>query len=1083
MEDMILQTKLQPPQIKGKILHRDRLLHLLNGNLDKKLILICADAGYGKTTLLALCCAKFDKPFVFYSLDASDNDIAVFFNYLVSGIQRYFRDFGQRTKSIILQTRNIEILVGTFINEFGEHSSRSTLSLKGIGIKGEHEFYLILDDYQHLQQNREISNALDYLLRHLPANLHLIISSRSTPPLNLPYYFAKQELFKLEKDQLQFDLKEIQDLLKEVYALKISDPEIGRIEEHSEGWITAIQLILQKISTSGEDKAKDTLNGYIASGEEIFNYFAGEVFENQSQDIQKFLIKTSILEYLNPEICDHTLDIENSDEMLSFLKNEHIFLSYFQESSYQYHPLFKDFLSQKCKKETDEHQINAMHLRAGDYFLKTGNYESAIRHYKDINEYRKVAQIVEKIGEDVIEKGKYDTVKNWLSMLPDTLIEKQPNLLFIKGEIARWQGRLDVADAIYLKAGRFFRRKKDKKGLATSLYGRCLISLNRGKHSLGLRAARSAYKLISGSHLNKLKTRILNLTGIFYEYTGNYENGITSFNQALRLVAGTDDLRLEMTLMNNLGSLYDLIGDFSKALELYGKAIKIYQYRKIQGVCTSYRNVASIMVEMGDYKKAESYLQEAYKLAHDFNDEKELLSVKLIQAELLSQLNKKSRAIELRREALELCQKMAQDNLCFEILTALADDYRSIKNYLKAEECLSELSVSIPTREKDIAYANFLVSKGLVARDTKRIRSAIRAINEALKIYIKFKAQYETIQAYFYLADCFLRSKNIKKFKENFSSVLILACEKKYDRFIVDQSESSHLLSFALEKQVGPMDYVKKLYDQLKQPQEELIKLPSEAREADLAALLFGKFDLFHKGNAVQEKNWRTRSLQAIFIFFLINQSKKFTKDELFDKFWPKLGPRSASMNLRSALYHIRATIAEMSGIPPLKVIIFKDQKYFLNQEFKIWIDAVEFDERIKEAKVLESQGKSEESISQYTKAINRYRAPFLEEFYEDWIEELRRYHQEGHLRALSAIALKNFEHKDYAGAIDISQKILSINPFLENIHLLLIKCFSALKNKNAVVSQYKKLKTLLREELELTPSQEIELEYRRLLS
>jgi len=217
---LILQTKLEPPQIKGRILRRERLLNLVKDNLDKKLILICAAAGYGKTTLLAQLCEELDKTYVFYDIDAKDNDIATFFGYLVAGIGKCSPRFGKRVKSIISQTRDIDIVVGTFINEFVEN------------IKDN--FYIILDDYHHLQKNKEITRSLDYLLRHLPINLHLIIASRATPPFNLSYYSAKQDLLLVEKDHLQFDIQEIQALLKNVYGLRISQEDINRIKNLSD---------------------------------------------------------------------------------------------------------------------------------------------------------------------------------------------------------------------------------------------------------------------------------------------------------------------------------------------------------------------------------------------------------------------------------------------------------------------------------------------------------------------------------------------------------------------------------------------------------------------------------------------------------------------------------------------------------------------------------------------------------------------------------------------------------------------------------------------------------------------------------
>jgi LuxR family maltose regulon positive regulatory protein len=351
---LILQTKLQTPQLKRKILHRKRLLDELSDNLNKKLILVCADAGYGKTTLLVQLCQTLGKPFVFYELDVKDNDTATFFDYLVNGIRKYDMSFGKRVQSIIPQTRNSEIIIGTFVNEFIE--------------KFKEHFYIILDDYHHLQQNKEIAKHLDYLLRHLPTNLHLIISSSATPPLPLPYYASKQELFTIEKDHLQFNLEELRILLRNIYKLRIPEQEIVRIAEHSAGWITAVQLILQKICAAGEDKTGETLNRYLASGEEVFNYFAQEVFKHLSKRIQEFLIQTSILEFFSSEICKSLFKMRQSKKIISSLENEHIFVSRLGEK-FRYHPLFHEFLGKKLSDYYPGKTIAKLHLRAGNYFF------------------------------------------------------------------------------------------------------------------------------------------------------------------------------------------------------------------------------------------------------------------------------------------------------------------------------------------------------------------------------------------------------------------------------------------------------------------------------------------------------------------------------------------------------------------------------------------------------------------------------------------------------------------------------------------------------------------------------------------
>ena len=352
---LIVQTKLIPPRVKSGILIRKRPLSLLKKNLDKNLILICSDAGYGKTTLLSQLCQGFKQPYLYYALEPSDNDITTFFNYLIAGVRQQAPKFGKRIQSIIGQTQSVQIMVGTFINEFVETIKE--------------DFYIILDDYHHLQLNKEITKALDYLLQHHPANIHLIISSRATPPLDLSFYMAKQELLKIEKDHLQFRRREIEDLLSNTFDIEFPEDELDRIEEHSEGWITAIQLIIQKALAMGETQIKETLNGYVASGEELFSYFAREVFEHQPNKVQTFLLKTSFLERMEPELCNQLLNIKNSRAILKKLEDEHIFTTQIGSGTYNYHHLFQNFINGLARQIYKTAEIKKLYTKIADYFL------------------------------------------------------------------------------------------------------------------------------------------------------------------------------------------------------------------------------------------------------------------------------------------------------------------------------------------------------------------------------------------------------------------------------------------------------------------------------------------------------------------------------------------------------------------------------------------------------------------------------------------------------------------------------------------------------------------------------------------
>jgi LuxR family maltose regulon positive regulatory protein len=292
-------------------------------------------------------------------------------------MQRSFPGFGDRTRQAVRQTRYVNIVMGTLINEFVQ--------------KITDDFYLILDDHHYLEKNQEIARAVEYLVKHGPPNFHLIIASRATASLRLTHYLAKQELYQVDRNALRFNLKEIQALLKEGYDLKVPDADIARIERHTEGWITGIQLILQKIRDAGGDKTSETLNGYLSSGEELFNYFAEEVFEHQPREIQDFLIKTSILELLNPEICNYLLKSRKAGDLLNYLEAEHVFIARMGDD-FRYHPIFQEFLTKKLKGYYPQKVVRSLNNNLGDYFQDKRDYSAAVNHYLAAENYAHAAR-------------------------------------------------------------------------------------------------------------------------------------------------------------------------------------------------------------------------------------------------------------------------------------------------------------------------------------------------------------------------------------------------------------------------------------------------------------------------------------------------------------------------------------------------------------------------------------------------------------------------------------------------------------------------------------------------------------------
>lgn len=271
---MFLSTKLIPPKRKDDFLPRLRLLSHLKKNLDRRLITICADAGYGKTTVIAELLSNLESPYLYYQIDEKDRDLSVFLGYLSSGLTRLYHDFGTKAMDNFRQTRNVETSATTFVNDIVDKIAQP--------------IYLVFDDYHHLVECRDINQFMNFLLNHGPDFLHFIVATRVAPSFSTTGLIAKQESLEIGRDNLRFAREEIELLFKKLSGINLSDEELARLEEYSEGWITALRLIIQDLMVKERKVANETLNDYQRSGESLFNYFAKEILEAEATLGQKF---------------------------------------------------------------------------------------------------------------------------------------------------------------------------------------------------------------------------------------------------------------------------------------------------------------------------------------------------------------------------------------------------------------------------------------------------------------------------------------------------------------------------------------------------------------------------------------------------------------------------------------------------------------------------------------------------------------------------------------------------------------------------------------------------------------------------
>jgi len=1056
-----VRKKLNTPLVKGRILRRERLLKMLRESLDKKLILICADAGYGKTTLLAQFCEELSHPYVFYDLDDQDNDAATFFNYLVLGIRKHYPNFGERVMNVVSEKRSSEIIIGTFINEFVEQT------------KGE--FYIIMDDYHRLQKDRNISNVINYFLRHLPANLHFIIASRTTPAIYLSYYLAKQELLHLGKEHLQFDIKETKALLREIYKLNIQEDDISRIAELSEGWVTVIQLIMQKLSVTG-GRVGETISNYIASGEDVFDYFAQEIFKNQSRIVRDFLMKTSILEFLNPKICDGILHTRVSEKIMSQLETKHIFVLR-SGDNLLYHPLFQEFLNKKLVSSRSVQYIKGLHNAASDYFYKRKDYSSAVNHLISARRYARAVKLLDKHYDRWHQANEHAAFVQLAERIPESLVERYPYLLLKKAEMCYEIMKVEQGLLVVDKALRRLRRARDRRGTAQAYnmkWHACHLLMQSRK---ALYYAKKAYGL-AGRRKSRDKALIMMNLGTAYRVLGMFGKSRAVLEGALEMSRALKDSRLECEMLHQLGMLYYNISEFRKAEEIFMEITTKFQ-DQVHGLALAYtyRNIASIAVDNGDIGKSVDYIERAESIAQQYNDHYLNHYLILLRGRASVYQGDYERAIEFFKRVIELNRKIDIKISDLYALIDLVDVYLRVDDVRSARGALDQAqSVMNHGQEIPQHVIGFQVAKGRLEIAEGKFTLALVSLKTALRVSKKVYDPYQVLSIYHALSEYYLACGRISKALDWFKQCLALAQKHEFEVYLVVAGRARmKLFELALEQDYMT-DFLLKILEKVdtEKAREALNRILPGRSMYHFECSYLGGLEIKDRHGQVFTPDWRTSRAKILFIMLSGNHPKGFTKEELLNACWSQKKVNRAVHSLQVEVSSLRKMLHELvdSEFESDDVILYRDGYYSLNPRLFIKKDVQQFETLVREAMVRESTERAQ-SKRLYAQAWEMYRGDFCGDLSTDWCASMRAHYRQMAVNVLKKLAQFDLGEKNPGEALTFYQKAHLLDEYDEAIHIGIMRCMVALKDNDGVQKQYQLLVKTLRELDVSAPSRE----------
>jgi LuxR family maltose regulon positive regulatory protein len=1077
-----LRTKLLPPRPAPEILARPRLIERLQTNLALPLTLVTANAGSGKTTLVADFLRKQERPYVWYQLDHTDADPTVFLGYLTYGIQQRIENFGETMFAYLQQSQELaqqpKLAADVLLNEILESV--------------EQKLVIVLDDYHHLGSETPVHAVLDRLIAYLPDVIHVIVISRDIPPLALARLRSQDSLAIIDRTDLLFTDEETQELFRKVFGLALTSEQLREYGVRTHGWITALQLVRQvarrQVSAGAPEQAPDPLAVLHQTERDIFEYFAEEVFAAEPPEIQDYLMRIALLDRIEVETCARLFPQVISSAVLPALVRGNVFMTVAGDGrgeEYRLHPLFQSFLRRRLRSETGLAGVTAEHSRYAHYFLERAAWEQAVSHLLEAENFDRAAEIIAEHGSAWIASGKLGSLASLSEALPSAALEAHPRALAYRGEVARLRGEFDTAQNLFRRAIAALREKADREGEAEALHSLATIARRRGDHASAFEYLDRAVELTEPTSVVRIKCG--NTRGLCLVSKGEWTAAEREFRLALQSAEEQNDEHHIRLITHNLGLPAMMRGDFGEALRWLRRMLRADTTESpIPQEAWAYLNIARCHLYRGELEDCERHLDRALERCQLFNLVGQRGETFEAYGNLYCERGDLARAAEFYERAARSYEEAGIDLARVELLEEQA--FLSLKagDVARARAQIDRLVERRPADKNDIGHFTATLARGMILLAQPETDAAPGAeLDQALEYFHQHGLYYYEAQASMALAICDLNSAREPQLLEHLRRALDLAARYDYEYWL-QQQIASHPGLFASEDalELLPPDLREQLATAT-QVVPAVVAAPTvlPARPlVDLTINMLGPVEIVRDiARPFAADAWTTRRARDILCFIASRSHHRTPKDAIIDTFWAETDIKTVEKNFHPTMSHVRKAL---NSNQPLKqnFLVYRDGDYQLNPEFSYCIDTEEFDRLISDGEAARRERNFDRCTDCYERAAALYRGEFMQGSYETWVDEQRSYYREQNLRMLESLAGVAEKKQEWLRAMDLAQRILHEDPFREDIHCMVMRSQAAVGNRVAVKEQYETLRGLLQKELGVEPAMQTQKAYRDLV-
>ena len=799
----LTSTKLLIPPPQRALVPRLRLYEQLNQGLDKKLTLVSAPAGYGKTMLVSAWANEYRVPLAWISLDEGENDLVRFLAYLVGALEKFipgisgsFADLPQSQ-----QLPPGRDFVSDLVNEIN-HIQKTCV--------------LVLDDY-HLISEQAVHDTVIHLLDHLPPQMHLFIASRADPPLKLSRLRARSELNELRLADLCFTRNESEQLFNGLMTLGLNQEEVSALTNRTEGWIAGMQMAA--ISLRSVENKADFIQSFSGSNRYILDYLLEEVLKSQTEEVKSFLMKTSILNRLTASLCDDVVSTAGSQEILESLERANLFIFSLDEerSWYRYHQLFRDLLF-KMARRTNPGEVEDWHQLASLWFEKHGMWDEAIEHALAAEDDERAVGLIEMSAQSTILRSEFYTFQGWVSHLPEELVCNRPNLILFYAwalimtnspneKVEAWLKKVDTSsDGTASKANVL-------RGYLDFLQG----EIFRAMHLL----QQSLEKLPPDDYLfRNIATWLLS---IFSIATGDFSTG----SQGLEILVQTSLQKHHIIIATGalcaLAEVHIRMGQLRQAKDDYEEALAVAHDSRgrLPVAARALMGLGELWREWNDLELATRYCLEGIELAKHLREVTAITGY-ITLARIRHARGERQGSHKAIQKAWELALQTEATNLddlivelCRTKLDILRGDLEAAGNWVQARGLADELNPAELDQKENyyryhiLKYELLVVARWFIARDQPE--------NAIILLDALHKKMEEQGRVHLVIESLLLRSIALQmlgdfaKSTGCFNRCLVLAAPGSYVRLFLDEGPVIRVLLQEAVKSGTVVEYASKL--------------------------------------------------------------------------------------------------------------------------------------------------------------------------------------------------------------------------------------------------------------------------------